>query len=460
MKLWKLTTFYTVFLLILSGCAGSIPVPKQEIVVDSTLPMIKITKNGVLPDMQAIAFEWKSVNDSRVKGIYIYKSVVGEKSSGLKYYKTIQGRFSTHFVDSDVKPDTEYKYSFKTFSKEAESKQTPVITVHSLAILKSVAWIYSKTGMPRTAKIIWRPHNNRSVKSYIIERKTAEDKEWKELATVAGRLHAEYIDKDLDDNSIYQYRIRVQTYDDIISAPSKEVEIVTKALPVSVKTIYVSNNLPKRIKITWEKSKAKDFARYYLYRSQNRDGSYELIAKLYNNKFIDKIEEDGKIYFYRVSVVDKDGLESHHEKFSMKGQTLVKPQAPKVLQATLIGNSIKVTWNEIDTRSSSFTLVRKHKKGWFDIIVKKFRGLSAQQYIDTNIEADSEYTYTVYALDKNGIVSNSSKEVTVVIPESNKIISEPEAKDEVRKESKVQEIKINDTKETIAPMSDTNVDEL
>jgi len=57
MKLWKWITLYTVFLLILSGCAGSTPVPKQDIVIDTTLPMVKITKNGILPDMQAIAFE-------------------------------------------------------------------------------------------------------------------------------------------------------------------------------------------------------------------------------------------------------------------------------------------------------------------------------------------------------------------------------------------------------------------
>ena len=460
MKLWKWITFYTVFLLILSGCASSAPVPKQDTVIDETLPMVKMTENGILPDMKAIAFEWNSVSDPRVKGIYIYKLIVGEKSPGLNYFKTIEGRFSTHFIDTDITPDTEYKYSFKTFSETAESKQTSVIKVHSLAVLKSVSWLYSKTGMPRTAKIIWRPHNNHSVKSYMIERKTAEDKEWEELAIVEGRLNAEYIDKNLDDNYIYQYRIRVQTYDGIVSAPSEEVKIVTKALPVGVKTIEVSKTLPKKINITWEKSNVKDFAQYYLYRSENIDSSYDLIAKLYSNEFIDKISEDGQVYFYRVSVVDKDGLESLHDKLSIKGQTLAKPQAPEVLQATLIGNSIKVTWNKVDTRSSSFTLVRKHKKGWFETLTQEFKGLKNQKYIDTNIEVNSEYTYIVYAIDKNGIISQASKEVTIITPESNDIISEPTAEVEVKQESKVQEIKIDDTEEIIAPMSDLNVNEL
>ncbi len=91
---------------------------------------------------------------------------------------------------------------------------------------------------------------------------------------------------------------------------------------------------------------------------------------------------------------------------------------------------------------------------------EEFKGLKNQKYIDTNIEANSEYTYIVYAIDKNGIISQASKEVTIITPESNDIISEPTAEVEVKQESKVQEIKIDDTEEIIAPMSDLNVNEL
>jgi len=462
MKSWKWITLYTAFLLTFSGCVGSAPVPKQETVIDATLPLVKITKNGIIPDMQAIAFEWKSINDPRVKGVYIYKSILGKKSTPLKHLKTIEGRFSTHFVDEDIRPNKSYAYSFETFSANAESKRTPIIKVHSLAILKSVSWIYGKTGMPRMAKIIWRPHNNHSVKFYIIERKTVKDKKWEELATVDGRLNAEYIDRDLDDNHVYKYRIRVQTYGGIVSSPSKEVKIVTKALPRSVGTIKASKNLPKKIKITWKKTKVKDFAQYYLYKSENIDGSYGLIAKLYNNQFIDKINEDGQVYFYRVGVVDKDGLESLHDKLSVKGQTLVKPQAPKLIKTTLTRKSIELIWKKTDTRSRSFILVKKHKKGWFKTITQEFKGLKNTKYIDTKIVANSEYIYTFYAVDKNGIVSKPSEEVTVITPESDKMIARPKAKVkmETKQESKVKEIKVDNTEEIIAPVSDLSVDEL
>ena len=75
MKLWNLTTFLTVLILTFSGCVGTSPKPKA--VVDNTLPIITLTKNGTFADMKAVGFEWNSVKDDpRVEGVYIYKKVV------------------------------------------------------------------------------------------------------------------------------------------------------------------------------------------------------------------------------------------------------------------------------------------------------------------------------------------------------------------------------------------------
>ncbi|MCD6433890.1 MAG: hypothetical protein J7L21_07595, partial [Sulfurimonas sp.] len=75
MKLWTLSTLCTVSLLIFSGCTATTPTPKKEAVVDSTLPIVELTQNGIFVDMNAVAFEWKSIKDPRVKGLYIYKQI-------------------------------------------------------------------------------------------------------------------------------------------------------------------------------------------------------------------------------------------------------------------------------------------------------------------------------------------------------------------------------------------------
>ena len=411
MKFSLLITFYAVSLLILSGCGK--PKPKQEESIDATLPVIQLTKNGIVVDTTAVAFEWHPIEDKRVKGIYVYKhATVGTKTDD-EYYDTIDNRYVTHYVDDKVLPDTKYGYYFKTFSDKAQSVKSKTDVISSLPVLESVSWIYAKQNMPRCAKIIWRPHTNEKVKAYIIERKTIDSKKWKVIDTVERRLSAEYIDEGLEDKQVYKYRIRVLTYDGITSTPSKTVKIVTKALPKIVMNIQATRNLPKKIKITWDKTDTKDFAFYNLYRSEDVDGGYKLIAKLKKNYYTDKCNEDGKQYFYRVSVKDKDGLESKHGINSIQGLTLLKPNPPAVVEVKFINNKVKVVWSGVDSRTKTYTISKRYKKSWHEEITEDFTDIRTREFIDLNIKPNNIYYYKVYSVDKNGVKSKASKEVEV-----------------------------------------------
>ncbi|MEA1982017.1 MAG: hypothetical protein U9N39_00620 [Campylobacterota bacterium] len=427
MKFWTLTISWTVLLLILSAC-GAKPTPKAETKIDNTLPIVELTKSGLMVGMKSIAFEWNSIKDQRVKGVYVYKKSpsTDEKPSELLFYKSIDSRFKTHFVDNDVEPDTHYTYAFQTFSDSADGRKGKTVVANTLPVLQSVSWIHSITGMPRVAKIIWRPHTNEKVKHYIVERKTLEDEKWDKISLVEGRLSAEYIDEGLKDNYVYKYRVRVVTYDDIESTPSQIVKVITKALPVGIKNIQTTKNLPHRIDLSWDKTAQKDFSRYYLYRSARIDGNYELIAKLYNNKFSDKIDEDGRSYFYRVSSVDKDGLESEHAKNSIQGMTLSRPEAPAIVEAKNYGKTIEIYWSKVDPRSESYVVTKVHKKGWFKETTKEYKNIKSNKFVDSEIEPDSTYTYYVQSLDKNGIISKESVEVKIITPESREIQRAPE----------------------------------
>ena len=455
---WKSTLLYTASLLILSGCVGTNPTPKKETLIDSTLPVVELTQDGVYVDMEAIAFEWKSIKDPRVQGVYIYKATPNKENveNELKYFKTINNRFSTHYTDVEVAPNTKYIYAFKTFSNDAEGQQSRVVEANSLSVLESVSWLYSETGMPRTAKIIWRPHQNQSVKSYILERKTLEEEKWKTLTTINGRLNAEYIDENLKDSYVYEYRIKVKTYDGLVSLPSEIVKVVTKALPVGVTNIKTTLDMPKKIKITWEPTLVKDFQFYYLYRADGVDGNYKLIATLYNPVFTDNLEEDGKSYFYRVSVVDKDGLESEHEKVSIQGMSIPRPAAPSVITANIVDNKAEIEWSKVDPRTTSYIVVKKIKQGWFDESVEEFANIKNKRFLDSHIEDGASYAYIVYAVDANGIKSNPSIEIKFKTKESKEPMKA--IKSEPKKEVYVSKpVDASDTTQIIAPSSDLDV---
>jgi len=264
----------------------------------------------------------------------------------------------------------------------------------------------------------------------------------------------------LADNAVYLYRIRVKTYDDIVSTPSEIVKSVTKALPKSVEYIRATKDLPKKIKIEWSASKQKDFNQYYLYRGKDIDSSFELIAKLYNNHYTDNIDEDGKIYFYRVSVIDKDGLESEHDKNTIMGMTLPKPDAPVITGIKLIDSGVELSWKKTDPRITSFNILRKHRTSWLKETTKEYKNIFKNSFVDNNINPDSTYTYTVYGVDENGIVSKPSTEVKIKTAESNKIVdgekSEPIKEVEVRG----QEDNTQTTQETLTPVQDLDLNEI
>jgi fibronectin type 3 domain-containing protein len=433
--------------LLFNGCNQS-PIPAEQVLkVDSKLQPIEMTKNGVVVEMDEIAFEWKRVTDLNVEGIKIYKSTADSNTTEL--IKTIENRYSTHFVDLDIKPDTKYNYIFRTYRDDVVSKESKLISVYSKPPLASVSWIYAINGLPRMAKIIWRPHINDSVEYYIVERKTIDDDEWKTIAKIKGRLSAEFIDKDLKDRYTYRYRVRVKTYNGIVSTPSEIVKVVTKPLPPQILGLKASTDLPKEIYLTWNKSNYKDFERYYLYRADSKNGRYELIAKLYNNRFTDHIDKDGAKYFYKISQKDIDGLESNKDDFIVMGSTLPKPIAPTISDASLQGNKIIVKWYKVDPRSVRYVVRRKAKTGWFDVKEKDFYTTS-KEFVDENILPNTKYIYEVYAIDKNDIISKPSNEAVVEVKDV-KVLNQPilTNEKEIKNTQKSVKNKTNEVKEEV-----------
>ncbi|MCF6339318.1 MAG: hypothetical protein L3J10_00980 [Sulfurimonas sp.] len=447
MKLSILSSSLIVSLiLILSGC-GAKPKPKDGAVVDSTLPEIILTQNGTQSTMNSIALEWKPVVDKRVRGIYIYKKTDdSDKDTKNDFLETVDNRFSTHFLDDDVNPNSKYIYYFKTYTDAAESPKSKDYTVSTRKIFDSVSWLYAKGDMPRSAKIIWRPHKNKAVDAYIIQRKTLEDESFKDIAKVHGRLNVEYIDTKLKDKFIYMYQIRALTFDSIRSLPSDIVKISTKALPMEIKNITVTTNLAKKIKLNWDKTSSPDFLYYNIYRSQNVDSGYELIARVNNNTYIDSIEKDGEKYFYRISAIDKDTLQSNHEVNSVLGMTLVKPTPPTLLEAKLIDNKIVLKWENADIRTKKYIVIKKHKKSLFDFQEDQFNDIQSTNFVDADILPNSSYSYYVFSVDENGIFSEPSIEIKFETKELKSSMFELRKIKPLAEETKIEKIQIEKTK--------------
>jgi fibronectin type 3 domain-containing protein len=214
--------------LIVSGCADAIGevTSMTAVKTDPSLPTLQGIKTMV--DKTGVGFEWKPITDKRVEGIDVYRAVpTGAPQEKYVKIATIPNRFATHYVDTTVKPDTTYDYTFKTFGVLFGSAPGKIIRVKTPPGMPPVSFVKAYQPSPGVVKILWTPHPDPRVADYIIQRRLAGGR-WKYLATVKGRLSPEYIDESAAKGRRYEYRVVARSADGAMARPSQSVSVTVQ----------------------------------------------------------------------------------------------------------------------------------------------------------------------------------------------------------------------------------------
>ncbi|MDR0468258.1 MAG: hypothetical protein LBG67_05345 [Campylobacteraceae bacterium] len=409
MKRLKLTLFLAGLTLFISGCQG--PNSTAQLPTDMTLPVVENIKT--LSDMNAIGLEWIPVGDGRVSGYYVYRSNPKTNSQSLDRVATIDDRYVSHYVDTKLEPQTNYVYAMSTFSDtKQESQISPQVSAATTQNIEPIPFITVVSNLPNRTKLIWRPHPSQRVSSYVVERSDLARDDWKQIATVNGRLNAEYIDKGLSDSKSYKYRVKAKTHDGLVSAPTEVVKGQTKDLPLMVENLQTTNDLPKSVVLTWDRVAQEGISYYKVYRSSNPSLLFSYHAKTVDNTFEDLINDNGVARYYFVTAVDKDELESPRQKVSAKGSTLPAPQEPAINVLKYDSKGVLIGWNDISQRAVKFQVVKKSGSN-----TTTFTNIEKNSFADNDVTPKTEYTYNVYTIDKYGLTSKASEKIVVVIPE-------------------------------------------
>jgi len=396
----------------IGGCAGKNLISKTPKVAPN-LPQIASIR--ILTDIESIGLEWDVVGSQEIEGYHIYRLEFG-KEEKLKRIATITDRYSSHYVDTKLKPACEYVYQMSTYNKDGfESKQSKPIRVRTKPVPEPVSFVRAIANLPKRVKLIWRPHQNPQVVAYIIERSVVKKPyDWKKIAIVKNRLSAEYIDKDLKDGEAYIYRVRIKLCNEIVSNPSTAVKAITKPLPMIPTELQATIDRPKKIHLRWQPSPTKDVIYYKIYRSPFSSAFYSYRAKIDNTFYDDIVDEDGKVYYYKVTAVDKDGLESPLSEVPTMGSTLSKPSTPIIINAKIVNNRATLRWKPNDSRAKNYIVVRSH---WEGLIKKRqeFIDIPKTEFVDTMMQPGTKYTYCVVAVDRYGIRSKPTEPVKLCI---------------------------------------------
>jgi len=387
---------YLGFLLIITGCAvNNKPAPKSN----PKLP--QVNSFNAYPDRNSVALKWSTV--PHMKGYYIQK--FNNKTKKWEMLKTIKNPYRSIYVDTGLKPSTSYSYRIATFNKNEIPSLAKEITVTTLPTVERVIPLEAKPLQKGMVKIIFRPHPNERVEGYIIQKFNDKSTKWEQIADLKPRFNVEYIDKNLIDGKIYNYRIIAYTFDGLYSKPSETVSVSTYPKPPIVTNITATHNLPRQILIKW--SPVKNAKYYNIYTKGFLGIGYRLIGKTKNTQFLDKVDKDGETKYYKVTAVSVHDTESLLQNTpEVMGETLPKPAKP-LISTNILPNSVELILSSPDNRAVKYLIIKKTGNSFnteeYKYIVK------SDKFIDNNIKKKTSYIYEIYAVDKYGLISEPNK---------------------------------------------------
>jgi fibronectin type 3 domain-containing protein len=411
-------------LLWFSGCSVN-QLQKKEVIkpkIDHNLPKINSTSIKFIPDINAISLEWQGYEEANVYGYHIYRSNLQQDGEKLKRIATIKNRYSNHYLDDeDLKPNTTYLYAISVIGpNDTESIISDAVKINTYPVIEPVSLLIAKSNLPRSVKLFWRPHTNIAVNKYIIERKSLQGDKWSRLKIIKNRLNAEYIDTRLKDDTTYSYRIKAMRFDGIVSEPSKVAIATTRALPKGGLNLKATINQPRNITLHWEMTQDPNVVKYNIYHSSSANGYYNLLvsAPVDTNTFEDKLNENGKIKFYKITTVDKDGLESDLKTITpVMGKTIAQPVKPTITLALIQDNKVILNWKSGDNRAVAYNIYKKIDRGFFQPSeIKVIKNIQGLRFEDGDIVRGVTYKYSIEAIDKDGIVSQKTDEVILTFP--------------------------------------------
>ncbi|EML8170495.1 fibronectin type III domain-containing protein [Campylobacter upsaliensis] len=388
--------------LLFSACSvAELTTPKQT-QLNENLPKVQSLKS--ISDLSNVAFEWEPLYGENIQGFYLYRS--SEKEPQMKLVATIKDKFQTHYVDTKLESGTKYQYMMKTFNEQGHfSEEGQVIEIATQPRPEPLAFVQAITNLPERIKLIWRPHTDLRVNAYIIEKKKVEDKKFAKIGEVKNRLSAEFIDE-VKANENFLYRVSALTFDGVQSEPSEVLNSTSKALPPEITHLSASNDLNGKIMLSWDAPVYEDFSYFKIYATSSSFLPFTLLAKTDKNSYEDIVQGAGESKQYKITMVDKDGLESPMPKKGVEGKTLGLPASPSIILAQITSEGIVLEWADNDNRAVEYEV--KRYGGDQNAI---FKGIKEKRLRDIKALAGVEYSYEVIAIDELGQRSAPSSKV-------------------------------------------------
>ncbi len=374
-----------------------------------------------LPPLEASGrYRHITISIPEYRGTDIKEYIVSRAISESGPYKEIKRlstkkRASFSFKDGDIQPDWTYYYRYHVLTKKGFiSPVSEAASAATRGIPLSPQGLKAKGGMVKSILIEWKPPPDPEVRGYIIYRSSSPAGPFVEIQKMRGKNKSSFLDggtvkEKLTDGTPYYYRIRSYNKVNMLSQESEIIFARTKKVPHVPLGLKALGGQAKRISLSWDPNPEKDIRHYVIYRSDDVANGYKKITAEPGDKtdFADTKLADGTTYYYRIRAVDVDGLESELSE-TVSVTTKALPSIPKGIKAEGGRGKVTLSWEanpEVDI--TRYHIYKEKTLGF-----KKIGFTEGISYTDKNLRDGKTYTYKITAVDRDGLESPFSQEIS------------------------------------------------
>ena len=159
---------------------------------------------------------------------------------------------------------------------------------------------------------------------------------------------------------------------------------------ISTPKITKAESVDGGVKISWSKSSGAEQYRVYY---KGRKGWTRMVDTT-STSYIDKDVSSGKNYTYTVRCLNKS-KNKFTSGYNSTGKSIKYVSAPKISKTEATYNSITLNWDKVNG-AEKYRVYRRGEKGW-----SRLFDTTSTTFTDTNLYADTEYTYTVRCINSS-----------------------------------------------------------
>ena len=361
----------------------------------------------------------------KLKGYKLYRARV--ERGPYKEVASILGKglgdklFKVKYTDRNLADGQDYYY--KVIAYNERGLQSDFSTPAKATTMPIVTGVSARGNMIRRIELTCNPLDSPYVKGYYVYRSTEESKGFTKIKKIIWgrskeRLH--FVDTNgLGDLTRYYYHITAFEDSDIETSRSETVSAITKGKPPVPEDLKAESGLAKKARLTWTANPQEEVKGYKAYRSGNSDGEYVPIGKIRGRTktgFVDKGAEgkleDNTTYYYRLTSYNKVDVESLLSEV-VSATTKPRPNRPNGLKGEgLRVKEVPLAWEANPEKDIVCYHIYRSSDAKGDF--SRIAGVKGQtNHLDKGLKDGSQYHYKLQAEDKDGLLSDFSKVITV-----------------------------------------------